>query len=682
MQTTIIQHLISPCYPLLMQNNTVPNRRQPATSPALVKVICLIWGAVLWIATPLYAQNYDWEATPQLHPIDEAFANEPAVMITDRRLVAYAGNDKNELGVYNIQHRIVRVNNQKGVEMYNKIYVPLSYDAELEEIKARVITPGGKVINLPADKILDAEEEGRQYKKFALEGVEKGSEVEYIVRQQKPLGFFGLEVFQNTSTPVQQAVLVLSVPEHLKFTVKGYQGMEASPDTVMDGQRVTYVIGKNLPALEPEKYAETGPYAANAQYKLSYNLDKDPKARLFSWNQLAENVWSGYEPTLPEKKAIASFVKTLNLPKAGGAEAVVIALEDYLKTNISVNEEAIGEEADQIEAMIKNRIASQSGFTRLFGLCLQELGIAYHIVFPSKRNEIPLDEELENYRLLDESLFYFPATKQFLEPLNLGMRYPYVQPYWAATKGVFLIPATAGGKPEARFSQIPMQRYDLSMHNIEARLRFNKTLDSVYLQAKQIFGGYSASLYRPAFHFLPQDRQEEFTRDLLQSVGKTKEIRSVKTQNIKMTDGAANKPLIIAGDMVSADLLEQAGNKILLKIGDVIGPQEEMYQEKDRKLPLTIQYPHVLDRLIEVELPLGYTIKNPNDLVINITGKETGEDNMGFISNYKLEGRKLTITIHEYYKDADYPLSRLDNFTRIINAAADFNKVVLVLEKK
>jgi hypothetical protein len=55
---------------------------------------------------------------------------------------------------------------------------------------------------------------------------------------------------------------------------------------------------------------------------------------------------------------------------------------------------------------------------------------------------------------------------------------------------------------------------------------------------------------------------------------------------------------------------------------------------------------------------------------------------MGFISSYTIEGNKLVITIHEYYKEINYAKSRAENYRKVINASADFNKVVLVIEKK
>ena len=54
---------------------------------------------------------------------------------------------------------------------------------------------------------------------------------------------------------------------------------------------------------------------------------------------------------------------------------------------------------------------------------------------------------------------------------------------------------------------------------------------------------------------------------------------------------------------------------------------------------------------------------------------------MGFVSGYKLEGKVLTITVEEYYKKVQLPISAYADFQKVINAAADFNKVTLILEK-
>ena len=55
---------------------------------------------------------------------------------------------------------------------------------------------------------------------------------------------------------------------------------------------------------------------------------------------------------------------------------------------------------------------------------------------------------------------------------------------------------------------------------------------------------------------------------------------------------------------------------------------------------------------------------------------------MGFVSDYEVKGNILSVHIMEQYRRATYPLSQFLQFQKIINASADFNKIVLVLEKK
>lgn len=143
-----------------------------------------------------------------------------------------------------------------------------------------------------------------------------------------------------------------------------------------------------------------------------------------------------------------------------------------------------------------------------------------------------------------------------------------------------------------------------------------------------------------------------------------------------------NKPFILDMVVNASELVEKAGNKILVKIGEIIGPQVEMYQEKPRQFPMDVNYPHVLDRTIEFVIPDGYKVKNPDDLKISKVYKDNNEVAMGFESTYTQEGNVIKVHVIEQYRKIQYPLGWYEDFKKIINAAADFNKVTLVLEAK
>ena len=638
--------------------------------------------ACLLSATSFAQHPYlKWQSAPALHNVSTVNKETSAVVLEDVRYHEYKTDSKNDMYVYTEHRRLIKVNDDNGVESFNKIYIYWPMNAEVEKVMARAILPGGKVVNLPDSKVLDVEEDGLRYKKFAIEGLEKGGEVEYYSRIKYPVYTFGIEYFSLSGTPVEHARFALSVPHHLVFDVKGYNGFTVGKDSVVNEQRIIYAEAKDIPDIREEKYSSRDPYLTNIQYKLSYNLAKEKSVRVNTWGELGKNVYNNYHSfSDKETKALESFRKKINIPSGASADEKISLIEDYVKTNISIEEGTIGEDGDKIEKIIKSKIGGHFGVTRLMIGLFDQSGITPQLVFPSKRDEVQLDEEFENFRLVDEVLLQFPETGLFLDPVNPAFRYPIVNPLWAGTKGIFIKETSLGNFKTAlaEFDTIPLLPYEKSASNLDLHLWFNAGMDTIEMKSKQILTGYSASSYRPIFAFVEKEKVNDILKDIIRNVGKSDSITNIKFENAAMTDAARNLPLNIIGDIKSANLLEKAGNNILVKIGEVIGTQEQMYQEKERQLPIQIQYPHALDRLIVFDLPKGYRIKNLDDLNFDVTDPSK---TMGFVSSYKQDGQKLTIQLHEYYKSIHYPVDQIEIFRKVINAAADFNKVTLVLEK-
>jgi hypothetical protein len=139
------------------------------------------------------------------------------------------------------------------------------------------------------------------------------------------------------------------------------------------------------------------------------------------------------------------------------------------------------------------------------------------------------------------------------------------------------------------------------------------------------------------------------------------------------------KPFIGKATVTSPVFVERAGNNILLKVGMLIGPQAEMYNESKRELPVDAQYTRGYNRTIVINIPEGFQAKNLQDLKIACT-PESGT--IGFTSSYEVKGNQIIVSVKEWYNTyffsvEDYPL-----YEKTMNAAADFNKIVLVLQEK
>jgi len=631
-----------------------------------------------------YTPANSWVSAPAIHKINPAFDSSAAVGILDEKKLEYKDEGKNVVA-YVSRHVIIHINGDKGIEMYNKIYVPVPQQGDITELKARTVTPGGKVIDVDLAKVKDVEDEGSRYKIFAMDGVEKGSEVEYTYTVKRPFFLFGSDIFQSKLVPYQNTQFTLVTPPRLRFSAKGFNGFNVSADTLIDGNRIIAGYAVNVPQMEDEKYSFYEKYLKRVDYKFSYNLETSgAKVRQYTWKDFAKKAFTIYTTwTDKDLKAVDGFLKRIDMPANADEAQKIQAAEDYVKTNINIDKKVTGYEKDALAGIVKNKAANESDIINFFTAIFDKLGVNYQLVFAVERTGISIDEEIEDWNRADAVLFYFPSTGKFITPVNSVTRYPYLPVNVIATRGLFLKSTQIGDFKTAvgTFDTIPMEPFEASAQNLEATVKFDESLDTLLISSKQLLLGYAASDYRPIYVYAPKDKQDEITRDIIKNVGNSTNISNIKVENTKLTDCIDNKPLIISGDIKTTGMLENAGNKILLKIGEIIGQQVEMYQEKPRQLPMELPYPHVLDRKITVQIPNGYKIKNLNDLNIDVTKKENGVVTVGFVSSYTQTGNTINITINETYRLVTYPLEQFDIFTKVINASADFNKVVLVLEK-
>ncbi len=502
------------------------------------------------------AQNFDyktlqvsWQQKPVLHPVSPQFKSSAAVIVSDERVIEYRV-EKEDIMVYNSTHKIIHINDDKGIETYNKVYIPVYRNAEISDIKARTILSNGKVIELAPGKIKEIEEEGRKYKLFAMEGLEKNAEVEYSYTVKTAFEVFGTEIFQGSITPSEKIKFVLITPGHLRFEAKGYNGVNVSKDSLMDERRVIVGYDENIKELDDEKYSQRDRYLKRVEYKLSYNLSAGPDVRLYTWKEFAKRVYTNYSTrTKREDKAVNNLFSKMNVPASGSEQDKVAFIEDYLKQNLNIDRDISSNSDDPIEEAISRKATNHAGIARLFFAVLEKAAINFQLVFPSDRSSFPLDNEFENWNRADDILFYFPSLKKFIDPVRVEYRYPYIPSSLAGTRGIFLKAVNLGEVKSAiaSFGNIELEPFKDQAHNMDAVIRFNASLDTLYIQNRQIFKGYGAAPYRPIYNFTDKKQQDEATKEIIKSVAKSTDISDIKIENAALTDYTSNKPLIIGG---------------------------------------------------------------------------------------------------------------------------------------
>jgi len=648
---------------------------------------------LLFLACTSFLQAYSqvtgiipetWDPKPALHTVDPSLKTESAVIIMDKRRIEYIDENK-ELVQYRTLHKIIRVNDDKGIGAMNEVYLPVTNNSDILDIRVRTILPGGKVIELDKKNIKDLKDENDEvYKIFAVEGLEKGSEFEYYYTYRKPAGFFGREVMQS-QTPVIEAKLEIVCPQRLVFEIKPFNSKCIPVDTLLADRRMFYAWEKDIPGVENEKYSAFEANLKRFEFKLCYNTSRNDKTRLLTWDELARRMYENYSKcSNGELKKVNDLVSEMAVKGLVAEKDKIIAIENYIKKNFTTREDMGGEDAGNLEKIIKSKLASHDGIVRLYGAVFSNLGIPFEYVFAGNREKYSIDKNFENWSNCENQVIYFPTLKKFMAPTSLEYRFPWMEPYWCNTNGLYCKTTTIGNFTTAfaEIRNIPLEDKMESLININAEVDLNGTRDTLNVNIHQIFGGYAASTYKSLFNFSDAENQRLITKQMIKFGTNSENIISTKIENQDFESYSENKPFILSGVVKSGELVEKAGNKIIIKIGALIGEQVEMYQEKPRQFPMEIQFPHVLERNIVFNIPDGYIVKNPQDINIDHVYQEEGRVTMGFTSAYKLEGNKLTINILEQYQKTYYPLSQYEDFKKVINAAADFNKVSLLLEKK
>jgi hypothetical protein len=635
-----------------------------------------------------YSQNIpiekeSWANKPVIHNLDAKYSKESAVILLDKRRIEYIDEPKDNIAQYYTLHKLIHINDDQGIENFNKIYLGFNEKADVVDIKARVVLPGGKIIELDRNNIKDLkEQDGSTYKIFALDGLTKGCEVEYYYTFKRPASFFGRETVQGRF-PVSHSVFQLIAPERLRFDVKTYNGTEASTDSVIDKKKVAQLAFNDLPGAEDEKYAFYNSNLRRLEFKLSYNDAGQKGERLFTWNEFAKRIYKMYSSyTDKDLRKITELIKANAWDGLADELKKIIAVESYIKKSYSYNEDLKSEEGNELEAILKNKVGGTEGMVRLYGAIFQGLGVKYQFVLTGDRSKFIIDKDFENWDNCDNPLFYFPAEGKFIAPTRPDYRYPFIMPLWGNTNGIFLKGTSIGNFTTAiaEIKNIELENYTGSYNNITSRLEFDKGLDSLTIDSKLEFMGYAAVGLRDAFNYANEDQKKDITKNMIKQVSGTDHILSSEVLNKEFEK--TDQSLILHSITRSPEFIERAGNKLLVKIGLAIGTQVEMYQEKPRQEVVNIEYAQVEERKIDFVIPAGYTITNAADIKLNEVYKERDEITMGFVSDYEIKGNVLSIHIMEQYRKTFYPLSQFAQFKKIINTSSDFNKVTLILEKK
>ncbi|MBQ4822462.1 DUF3857 domain-containing protein [Aquimarina sp. MMG016] len=640
----------------------------------------------IWGQKEPYYKTYDWEDNPIANIDIEKFQDKDIVAFKDKTVNEFYFLNKDSFVEYSLIHKLYWLNSNDNIEKYNKVYLPSSSNSEVVKNKARVITKDGKVIELDDSKILTStdEETKRTLKYYALEGIEKGGYIEYFFVVKRYPTYTGNRITLQSDFDKKNVDFELLAPSNLIFQIKTYNNLpEAVKDSTNKDKNHWKLQLKEIGALEKEEQA---PYSAISKYlvyKLKQNTN-NPENDIVSYRAGSQNIYKNLYNEVDSKlnNKIKKFLKSIAGIDSKNITTKIRSIENYIKANIYVGDIS-REDLEDISSILDNKVANERGIVKLYLTLFNALEIKHQIVYTTDRREMKFDKNFEAYNFLQENLIYFPKNKLYMAPTKLDSRLGFPPGYLTDNYGLFIKQVTLGGFTSGvgSIKYIKPVNYDKTNYDLVMNVSFDSNdLTTTKLKMDRTMDGYYAVYVQPFMDIAKEENKNEMIDGVIKSINPNLDIIEKKVLNASAKD-FGNKPLQIIAELKSEDYVDKAGNKYLFKIGNIIGPQQEMYQEKTRQLPVENEFERSYDRKIIVDIPEGYQFKNLDKINIDESYSMDNKELFMFKSSYELNDNQLVVSIKEYYNQNIIDFSLYEEYRTVINSAANFNKVTLILEK-
>ena len=302
------------------------------------------------------------------------------------------------------------------------------------------------------------------------------------------------------------------------------------------------------------------------------------------------------------------------------------------------------------------------------------------MVLTCDRQELKFDKNFEANNFLTDFLIYFNKTKKYISPTDLNSRYGFPPAYLTDNYGLFIKEVKVGDFVSGlgKVKYIKPIKAENTVDKMVLDVDFEKdNISKCMVKLDRSMGGYYAMYFQPFIHLIKD--KDELIEGFAKSISEDLDITSKALKNDDPQLFGV-KPIHFLIDFNSDIFIEKAGRKYLFKAGDLIGRQMELYQEKDRVLPVENEFTRSYYRTINIKIPEGYKIANLDDIIIKNTFIKEGEELLIFDSYYEINDDILSITADEHYRENIIQTENYEAYRTVINSAADFNKLVLVFE--
>ena len=622
-----------------------------------------------------YYKDYNWEKEPNIVDIAVDNINDSSVGIFEKTIVEFiSGKFSNTIIKYETHHYQIKVLNDKDISRHSNIIIPMNEVINLVDIKVRIVNENGELSEFDSKTIseLDDFESSANFKTFHLAGVKNNSTIEVLYTLEKQYNIHGNKILQK-SYSIKKSEFLL-IPGPTEGIIKTYGVDSKVKDTLIRTYPIKTIEIDNIPSIIDEEYATA---IANRQ-RLSFQcpLPDDNMNQEDYW----ENIVSNISPIMFPKNIHPKIFKTSSeLIQKNEKNVYNIAnkIDDYIKNHFTISENN-NASLNNIDYILTNKTSNDFSIIQVYTQLLTAAGVNYEIVITANRYYNRFDSEFFDPNMLREFLIYFPEEKKYIAPNRLEYRIGEAPFDLLGNYGIYIDRLL-----NFYFSEIIQSDKSYSRIKRNITLDFERKFKKVIIDEYQEYSGHWATNNRSMLNFSDEKGLAAF-EDYLTATG----IANKKVLNYDIINGELfqknyNTPFIVNSKISTESLTTKIENEYVVKIGNVIGMQSQLYEEIDRFHPIEITYPNQYDYRIVVKIPKGYIIEGLEGLIFNKNYISLmGNKICKFESNYEINDNELVISIQEFYKNLRYQKNRYNEFRDVINSASDFHNTSIKFIKK
>ena len=622
-----------------------------------------------------YYKGYKWEKEPNIVDITVDNINDSSVGIFEKTIVEFiSGKFSNTIIKYETHHYQIKVLNDKGISRHSNIIIPMNEVINLVDIKVRILNENGELSEFDSKTIheLDDFESSANFKNFHLAGVKNNSTIEVLYTLEKQYNIHGNKILQK-SYSIKKSEFLL-IPGPTEGIIKTYGVDSKVKDTLIKTRPIKIIEINDIPSIIDEEYATA---IANRQ-RLSFQcpLPDDNMNQEDYW----ENIVSNISPVMFPKNIHPKIFETSSeLIQKNEKNVYNIAnkIDDYIKNHFTISEND-NASLNNIDYILTNKTSNDFSIIQVYTQLLTAAGVNYEIVITANRYYNRFDSEFFDPNILREFLIYFPEEKKYIAPNRLEYRIGEAPFDLLGNYGIYIDRLS-----NFYFSEIIQSDKSYSRIKRNITLDFERKFKKVIIDEYQEYSGHWATNNRSMLNFSDEKGLAAF-EDYLTATG----IANKKVLNYDIINGELfqknyNTLFIVNSTISTESLTTKTENEYVVKIGNVIGIQSQLYEEIDRFHPIEITYPNQYDYRIVVKIPKGYIIEGLEGLIFNKNYISLmGNKICKFESNYEINENELVISIQEFYKNLRYQKNRYNEFRDVINSASDFHNTSIKFIKK